>query len=160
MLTTGIRQAPSSLFPLLFESVPPSLYVKLRSFVAYLTSEKEFTCVVPVTRSTLLETATIQGTTGSTAVFSLFPPPPISHCFVFPPPSPLFHPDNHSRRGDVPFDGSLPFSGLMDATELARWTRFANKGGIGKCTALQDCIAESEGDLMFLKVSYCYTAPI
>ncbi|KAF8336685.1 hypothetical protein F5887DRAFT_830203, partial [Amanita rubescens] len=39
----------------------------------------------------------------------------------------------------------------MDATELARWTRFAAKGGIGKCTALCDCVAENDGDLMFLK---------
>ena len=41
----------------------------------------------------------------------------------------------------------------MDAAELARWTRFAAKGGIGKCTATHDCIAESADDLMFLKVS-------
>ncbi|KAI0070100.1 hypothetical protein K474DRAFT_1556844, partial [Panus rudis PR-1116 ss-1] len=39
----------------------------------------------------------------------------------------------------------------MDANELGRWTRFAAKGGIGKCTALQDCVAEEEDDLMFLK---------
>ncbi|KAL5534857.1 hypothetical protein ACEPAG_1322 [Sanghuangporus baumii] len=39
----------------------------------------------------------------------------------------------------------------MDGTELARWTRFAAKGGIGKCTAVQDCVAESPEDLMFLK---------
>ena len=44
----------------------------------------------------------------------------------------------------------------MDGTELARWTRFAAKGGIGKCTALQDCVAESEEDLMFLKVSILF----
>lgn len=41
----------------------------------------------------------------------------------------------------------------MDAAELARWTRFAAKGGIGKCTATHDCVAESAEDLMFLKVS-------
>ncbi len=41
----------------------------------------------------------------------------------------------------------------MDASELGRWTRFAGKGGIGKCTALQDCIAEEPQDLMFMKVS-------
>jgi hypothetical protein len=41
----------------------------------------------------------------------------------------------------------------MDASELARWTRFAAKGGIGRCTALADCVAESEEELMFLKVS-------
>jgi len=40
----------------------------------------------------------------------------------------------------------------LDANELARWTRFAAKGGIGKCTAVQDCIAESPEDLMFLQV--------
>ncbi|TFK78007.1 hypothetical protein K466DRAFT_446194, partial [Polyporus arcularius HHB13444] len=39
----------------------------------------------------------------------------------------------------------------MDASELGRWTRFAGKGGIGKCTALQDCIAEEPQDLMFMK---------
>ncbi|KAH8827630.1 hypothetical protein DL96DRAFT_1795512 [Flagelloscypha sp. PMI_526] len=39
----------------------------------------------------------------------------------------------------------------MDATELARWTRFASKGGIGTCTAVEDCIAETPEDLMFLK---------
>lgn len=39
----------------------------------------------------------------------------------------------------------------MDATELGRWTRFAAKGGIGKCTAVQDCVAEEPDDLMFLK---------
>ncbi|KAI0736094.1 hypothetical protein C8Q76DRAFT_601033, partial [Earliella scabrosa] len=39
----------------------------------------------------------------------------------------------------------------MDASELGRWTRFAAKGGIGKCTALQDCIAEHAEDLMFMK---------
>ncbi|KAL6305748.1 hypothetical protein BKA93DRAFT_717494, partial [Sparassis latifolia] len=39
----------------------------------------------------------------------------------------------------------------MDATELGRWTRFAAKGGIGKCTALQDCVAEESEDLMFMK---------
>ena len=43
----------------------------------------------------------------------------------------------------------------MDASELGRWTRFAAKGGIGKCTALQDCIAEQAEDLMFMKVSIC-----
>ncbi|KAF9258593.1 hypothetical protein L218DRAFT_819661, partial [Marasmius fiardii PR-910] len=39
----------------------------------------------------------------------------------------------------------------MDPGELSRWTRFAAKGGIGKCTALHDCIAEGEQDLMFEK---------
>lgn len=40
----------------------------------------------------------------------------------------------------------------MDAPELARWTRFASKGGIGRGTATMDCVAEDEEDLMFLKV--------
>ncbi|KAJ7684601.1 hypothetical protein DFH06DRAFT_920293, partial [Mycena polygramma] len=39
----------------------------------------------------------------------------------------------------------------MDAAELARWTRFAGKGGIGRCTAIGDCVAEAAQDLMFLK---------
>ncbi|KAJ8507272.1 hypothetical protein ONZ45_g10348 [Pleurotus djamor] len=39
----------------------------------------------------------------------------------------------------------------MDATELSRWTRFAAKGGIGKCTATHDCVADTPEDLMFLK---------
>ncbi|KAF8587486.1 hypothetical protein K439DRAFT_1407419 [Ramaria rubella] len=39
----------------------------------------------------------------------------------------------------------------MDAADLARWTRFAAKGGIGRCTALQDCVAQGTEDLMFLK---------
>jgi hypothetical protein len=40
----------------------------------------------------------------------------------------------------------------MDAPELSRWTRFAAKGGIGKCSAAQDCVAEKPDDLMFLEV--------
>ncbi len=40
----------------------------------------------------------------------------------------------------------------MDANELGRWTRFAAKGGIGKCSAVQDCVAEEAEDLMFMKV--------
>ena len=40
----------------------------------------------------------------------------------------------------------------MDATNLARWTRFAGKGGIGRCVAVHDCVAESAEDLMFLTV--------
>ncbi|KIJ26581.1 hypothetical protein M422DRAFT_88810, partial [Sphaerobolus stellatus SS14] len=40
----------------------------------------------------------------------------------------------------------------MEASDLARWTRFAAKGGIGKCTATQDCVAQHGDDLMFLKV--------
>ncbi|KAJ7771626.1 hypothetical protein B0H16DRAFT_190491 [Mycena metata] len=39
----------------------------------------------------------------------------------------------------------------MDAADLARWSRFAMKGGIGKCTALQDCVAKAPEDLMFVK---------
>ena len=42
----------------------------------------------------------------------------------------------------------------MEASDLARWTRFAAKGGIGKCTALQDCVAQGVEDLMFLKVCF------
>jgi hypothetical protein len=40
----------------------------------------------------------------------------------------------------------------MDALELARWTRFAAKGGIGKCTALRDHMAQDSEDLMFFEV--------
>ncbi|KAI0271261.1 hypothetical protein BC834DRAFT_818545 [Gloeopeniophorella convolvens] len=39
----------------------------------------------------------------------------------------------------------------MDAAQLTRWTRFAAKGGIGKCTAIQDCVAKEPDDLMFLE---------
>ncbi|THU93216.1 hypothetical protein K435DRAFT_599263, partial [Dendrothele bispora CBS 962.96] len=39
----------------------------------------------------------------------------------------------------------------MDAAELSRWTRFAAKGGIGKCTAKHDCVAEGNEDLMFMR---------
>jgi hypothetical protein len=42
------------------------------------------------------------------------------------------------------------------AHDLARWTRFAAKGGIGRCTATVDCVASQIGDLMFLKVCVCY----
>lgn len=41
----------------------------------------------------------------------------------------------------------------MDAQELARWLRFATKGGIGKCTATRDCVAQNPEDLMFLQAS-------
>ena len=44
------------------------------------------------------------------------------------------------------------FAATMASTDLARWQRFAGKGGIGKSTALVDCVAERDGDLMFLKV--------
>ena len=45
----------------------------------------------------------------------------------------------------------------MDAQDLARWTRFAGKGGIGKCSAIIDCVAQEMGeDLMFLKVRICF----
>lgn len=48
----------------------------------------------------------------------------------------------------------------MDAHELARWTRFAAKGGIGRCTAIVDCIAQEMGeDLMFLKASPVHPSP-
>ena len=56
---------------------------------------------------------------------------------------PLHTPSSRHRSGTT---------NTMDASELGRWTRFAAKGGIGKCTALQDCIAEQPEDLMFLKV--------
>ncbi|KAI9436506.1 hypothetical protein F5148DRAFT_966393, partial [Russula earlei] len=39
----------------------------------------------------------------------------------------------------------------MDPSRLSRWTRFARKGGIGKCVALQHRVAEQPGDLMFFK---------
>ncbi|KAF8502600.1 hypothetical protein F5888DRAFT_1600786, partial [Russula emetica] len=39
----------------------------------------------------------------------------------------------------------------MDASQFSRWTRFAKKGGIGKCVALKNCAAEHPGDLMFFK---------
>ncbi|CUA69556.1 TBC1 domain family member 2A [Mus musculus] [Rhizoctonia solani] len=39
----------------------------------------------------------------------------------------------------------------MESADLARWQRFASKGGIGTSTALVDRIAERDGDLMFLK---------
>ncbi|THU76198.1 hypothetical protein K435DRAFT_586372, partial [Dendrothele bispora CBS 962.96] len=39
----------------------------------------------------------------------------------------------------------------MDAAELSRWTRLAAKGGIGKCTASHDCVAEWNADLMFME---------
>jgi len=40
----------------------------------------------------------------------------------------------------------------LEPADLARWTWFAAKGGIGKCVAQCDCVAESSDDLMFLKV--------
>ncbi|XP_006457379.1 hypothetical protein AGABI2DRAFT_123249 [Agaricus bisporus var. bisporus H97] len=42
----------------------------------------------------------------------------------------------------------------MDAAQLARWTRFAAKGGIGKCTATYDCVAQGADDLMFFEASF------
>lgn len=47
----------------------------------------------------------------------------------------------------------------MDAADLARWTRFAARGGIGKGTAVLDCVAERVGDLMFLKVGVGFILP-
>ena len=41
----------------------------------------------------------------------------------------------------------------MEAAELARWIHFAAKGGIGKCKATVDCVAECSDDPMFFKVS-------
>lgn len=46
---------------------------------------------------------------------------------------------------------------LMDAAQLSRWTRFASKGGIGKCIAQQDCVAREPDDLMFLKVTHTHS---
>lgn len=48
----------------------------------------------------------------------------------------------------------------MEAAELARWTRFAAKGGIGKGIAICDCVAESADDLMFLKVCLSSVIPL
>lgn len=48
----------------------------------------------------------------------------------------------------------------MAAQELARWTRFAAKGGVGRCTATVDCVAREIGDLMFLKVSVNWSTAI
>jgi len=48
----------------------------------------------------------------------------------------------------------------LEPVELARWSRFAAKGGIGKCTATCDCVAESADDLMFMKVSLCLSSSI
>ncbi len=42
----------------------------------------------------------------------------------------------------------------MEPEQLVRWTRFAAKGGIGKCTAVNDYIAQHSDDLMFLQVRY------
>jgi hypothetical protein len=58
----------------------------------------------------------------------------------------------HASSGNA--DSTVSEGLVMDAPELARWTRFAAKGGIGKCTAVQDCMAEASGDLMFLKVGH------
>ncbi|KAG8905424.1 hypothetical protein FRB99_008970 [Tulasnella sp. 403] len=37
----------------------------------------------------------------------------------------------------------------MDPAQLARWERFAARGGLGTCTAVNDCVAEVSEDLMF-----------
>jgi hypothetical protein len=74
----------------------------------------------------------------------------------------LADPDIDYRISTIKLAGSFFFiiinflfflDATMDGLELARWTRFAAKGGIGICTAVQDCVAETEEDLMFLKVS-------
>jgi hypothetical protein len=55
-------------------------------------------------------------------------------------------------------DASISQSLLgMDTSELARWTRFAAKGGIGKCIAIKDCVAQEPDDLMFLQVSIIHS---
>jgi len=48
----------------------------------------------------------------------------------------------------------------MDASQFSRWTRFAKKGGIGKCVALKNCAAEHPGDLMFFKVLAFFSPPL
>jgi len=40
----------------------------------------------------------------------------------------------------------------MEPEQLVRWTRFAAKGGIGTCTAVNDYVAQHSDDLMFLQV--------
>ena len=40
----------------------------------------------------------------------------------------------------------------MKVHDMAHWTKFAANGGIGKGTAVHDCVAQSHDDLMFLKV--------
>ncbi|KAJ9105483.1 hypothetical protein QFC21_001854 [Naganishia friedmannii] len=37
----------------------------------------------------------------------------------------------------------------LDAMSLAKWNRLADKGGIGTAVALEDCIANRKGELMF-----------
>ena len=39
----------------------------------------------------------------------------------------------------------------LSASSVARWYRFAHKGGIGRCVALADKIAEEQDSLMFLQ---------
>jgi hypothetical protein len=46
-----------------------------------------------------------------------------------------------------------PLLSFMDASQFSRWTRFAKKGGIGRCVALKNCAAEHPGDLMFFEVN-------
>ena len=43
----------------------------------------------------------------------------------------------------------------LEPADMAQWTRFVAKGGVGKCVAQCDCVAESSDDLMFLKVCCC-----
>jgi hypothetical protein len=45
-----------------------------------------------------------------------------------------------------------PLLSFMDASQFSRWTRFAKKGGIGRCVAQKNCAAEHPGDLMFFEV--------
>ena len=62
-------------------------------------------------------------------------------------------PGQQSSRQSLPLaDKRFPSLLGMKVHELARWTRFAAKGGIGKCIAVHDCVAQSSDDLMFLKV--------
>lgn len=48
----------------------------------------------------------------------------------------------------------------MDAAEFSRWTRFAKKGGIGRCVALKNCAAAHPDDLMFFEVLSFSLSPL
>jgi hypothetical protein len=43
----------------------------------------------------------------------------------------------------------------LEPADLAPWTRFAGKVGMGKCVAQCDCVAEISDGFMFLKVCSC-----
>lgn len=65
-------------------------------------------------------------------------------------------PSRPGRVSHLPTSNSMSNPSLLDMKghELARWTRFAAKGGIGKCTAVHDCVAQSSDDLMFERVRF------